>query len=158
MLALVTWSFLIRSWWDLKGRSCNDRDEPQTSWLRHYNLSGPLILDENSMFTLLYNSIIPHPILMRIDWIDVTLIEMNPIHYDDIIITDFGQKYHVYTYTLIISQPILMRFYKIDHTLIELNSRRLDDIITIFPVHWFRAETACLHLSLDHFANDFDET
>ena len=72
--------------------------------------------------------------------------------------TDFGRKYHVYTYNLIISQQILMRFYKIDHTLIELNPRRHDDVITTFSVHWFRAEIACLHLSLDHFSSDFDDS
>ena len=47
----------------------------------------------------LYNSIISHPILVRLSRIDQALVEMNPWRHSDVItpfqFSGYGRKYHV---------------------------------------------------------------
>ena len=101
MFTLITRSFLTWFWWDLIGLGIHEK-----RWTLH------IMMTSSQSFRF----------------------------------TDFGRKSHVYTYNLSISHPILMRLKRIDHTLIEMNPIRYDDVIIVFPLHWFRAKIAWLHL------------
>ena len=130
------------------------KDEPYTLWWRHHSLSASLISDENRMFTLITWVFLIRFFFMKLNRIDHSLVEMNPIHYDDVITVFllhwFRTKSHVYTYNLSISHPFLMRLKRIDHTLIEMTPIRYDVVITVSPLHWFRTRIACLHLIIFH--------
>ena len=63
---------------------CTDELWNMTAWWRHHSLSGSLVL-EKVVCLQLYNSIISHPILMKLNRIDHTLIEINPSRYVDVI-------------------------------------------------------------------------
>ena len=118
-----------------------------TSWWRHHGISTSLILDESSMFTL--NLIISHPILIRLNRTDHTLIDTNPWHRDDVTVI-FPLHWFLIKIVCLhldtISHSILRILNDIDHTLIEMSHRRDDDVITTFPVHWFWSKIVCLQL------------